>query len=49
MWGILPIGSSILAIFVLLALPERRRVQEPIAFPAPAAAHESAYLREGVK
>ncbi|MGZ4817268.1 MAG: hypothetical protein ACXVZJ_01510 [Terriglobales bacterium] len=49
MWGILPIGSSILAIFLLLALPESRRAQEPIAFPAPATARDSAYLREGVK
>ena len=38
MWGIFPIGSSILALFLVLALPDRRRVTEPIAFPEPAAA-----------
>ena len=47
LWGTLPIGSSILALFLVIALPERRRIQEPIAFPAPAP--ETAYLREGVK
>ncbi len=45
MWGTLPIGSSFLAIFLMIALPDRRRAQEPIAFPAPM----PAYLREGVK
>lgn len=34
MWGILPIGSSILAILVILLLPEKRRIAEPIEFPA---------------
>jgi hypothetical protein len=38
MWGIFPIGSSILAIFAILALPDRRRIHEPIAFPEPATA-----------
>ena len=47
LWGTLPIGSSILAIFLLVALPERRRARETIAFPSPAP--EAAYLREGVK
>ena len=37
MWGILPVGCSLLAIVTVLAIPERRRaVSEPIAFPAPA-------------
>ena len=36
MWGILPVGSSLLAILVVLAIPERRRIAEPIEFPAPA-------------
>ena len=44
MWGILPIGSSILAIVVVLLLPERKRVGEPLAFPAPAG--ETIYARE---
>lgn len=34
MWGIFPIGSSILAIVVILMLPDRRRVAEHIEFPA---------------
>ncbi len=45
-WGTLPIASSLLAIFLVVALPERKRVEEPIEFPAPAP--ESVYLR-GVK
>jgi hypothetical protein len=37
MWGILPVGSSLLALFAVLAIPERRRVlAEPIEFPAAA-------------
>lgn len=43
MWGIFPIGSSILVIIVLLASPERRRVAEPVEFPT---ADEPVYLRE---
>ncbi|HET6840428.1 MAG TPA: hypothetical protein VFK06_01875 [Candidatus Angelobacter sp.] len=43
LWGTLPIGSSILALFLVLAIPDKRRVSETIAFPSPAA--ESA-LRE---
>jgi hypothetical protein len=40
MWGIFPIGSSILALFTVLALPDRRRREllEPISFPEPATA-----------
>jgi hypothetical protein len=46
LWGILPIGSSLLALFLVVALPDRERVvQEPIAFPSPP---ESVYVR-GVK
>jgi hypothetical protein len=48
LWGTLPIGSSILALFLVLTLPDRKRALQPIAFPAPAP-QESAYLREGVK
>ncbi len=36
LWGTLPIGSSILAIFLVIVLPDRQRAREPIAFPAPA-------------
>jgi hypothetical protein len=35
LWGILPVGSSLLALFVVIALPDRRRVAEPLVFPAP--------------
>ncbi|HLZ00440.1 MAG TPA: hypothetical protein VKT33_15380 [Candidatus Angelobacter sp.] len=35
LWGTLPIGSSILALFLVLAFPDKRRVSEPIAFPSP--------------
>lgn len=35
MWGIVPIGVSLLAVFIVL-LPDRRRRSEPIEFPAPA-------------
>jgi hypothetical protein len=34
LWGTLPFGSSILAILLVLALPERRRYSETIEFPA---------------
>ncbi|MFB3916834.1 MAG: hypothetical protein ACE14M_08895 [Terriglobales bacterium] len=44
MWGILPIGSSILAIIVVLLLPERKRLAEPLEFPA--APGETVYVRE---
>ncbi|MGZ4839556.1 MAG: 6-pyruvoyl-tetrahydropterin synthase-related protein [Terriglobales bacterium] len=47
LWGTAPIGSSLLALFLVVVLPERRRLQQPIAFPAPEP--ETAYLREGVK
>ncbi len=43
MWGICPIGSSILAIFLVLALPERRRVTQPLEFPG---TPEPVYARE---
>ena len=43
MWGILPIGSSILALVVVLLLPDRKRMTEPLAFPA---AEQPVYLRE---
>jgi hypothetical protein len=34
MWGTLPIGSSILALFLVLGLPDRKRVSETIEFPS---------------
>jgi hypothetical protein len=43
LWGILPIGSSILAILVVLLLPESKRAAEPLEFPA---VGEPVYLRE---
>ena len=37
LWGLAPVGSSLLALFTVLLLPDRRRAgSEPIAFPAPA-------------
>ena len=35
MWGLLPIGSSILALLVLL-IPERKPLESRISFPSPA-------------
>jgi hypothetical protein len=35
MWGILPFGSSILALLVLL-IPERRPLENRISYPSPA-------------
>jgi hypothetical protein len=46
LWGLLPIGSSILAIIVVLLFPERRRmVAAPIAFPA-GPTDETIFIRE---
>jgi hypothetical protein len=39
MWGILPIGSSILALLVLL-IPERKPLESRVSFPYPAAEEE---------
>ncbi len=44
LWGTLPIGSSILAILLVLLLPEKRRMAEPIEFPS--ATEEKVYVRE---
>ena len=46
LWGILPVGASLLALFLVIALPDRRSVSEPIEFPA--TAPETVALR-GVK
>jgi hypothetical protein len=45
MWGILPIASSLLALFLVLLLPERRRMGTTLEFPAPATV-EPMVLRE---
>ncbi len=42
LWGVAPIGVCVLAILVVLALPERQYGTEPLAFPAP----EPVVLRE---
>jgi hypothetical protein len=39
MWGILPIGSSILALLVLL-IPERKPLESRVSFPSPAEEEE---------
>jgi hypothetical protein len=46
LWGTLPVAASLLAIFLVIVLPERKRSDEVIEFPA--TAPESVYLR-GVK
>ena len=45
LWGLLPIGSSLLALGLVLILPDRRKLEQPLEFPTPA---ESIYAR-GVK
>ena len=45
MWGILPVGVSLLALLLVLMLPERRRVRETLEFPAPMTT-EPVILRE---
>jgi hypothetical protein len=45
LWGTLPMASSILAILLVVLLPERRRVAETLEFPAPVIA-EPVILRE---
>jgi hypothetical protein len=36
LWGTLPIGSSILALWLVIALPEQKRQQQPLEMPATA-------------
>ena len=43
LWGILPVASSLLALFLVLLLPERRRMGSTLEFPAPG---ETVVLRE---
>jgi hypothetical protein len=45
LWGILPVASSLLALFLVLSLPERRRMGATLEFPAPATV-EPMVLRE---
>jgi hypothetical protein len=45
LWGTLPMASSILAILLVVLLPERRRLAETVEFPAPVIA-EPVVLRE---
>ena len=46
LWGILPIGSSILAILLLLMIPDRARAYEKL-IPVPAPSREEhIYARE---
>jgi hypothetical protein len=45
MWGILPVASSLLALFLVLLLPEKRRMGETVEFPAPVAS-QPMILRE---
>jgi hypothetical protein len=44
LWGTLPIGSSVLALFLMLMFPDKRRKLETIEFPL--AASEEPLLRE---
>jgi hypothetical protein len=43
-WGILPVASSLIALFLAILLPERRRLAETVEFPAPD--EEAVTLRE---
>lgn len=45
LWGILPVASSLFALFLVLLLPERRRLGTTLEFPAPATV-EPMVLRE---
>jgi hypothetical protein len=44
LWGTLPFGSSIVAIALVLLLPDRKRLRESLEFPAVAA--QANYARE---
>ncbi len=45
MWGILPVASSLFALFLVLLVPEERRVGRTLEFPSPATV-EPMVLRE---
>jgi hypothetical protein len=46
LWGILPVGSSVLAIFLILALPEKRTVERDNLITLPSPSGEPAFARE---
>jgi hypothetical protein len=46
LWGILPIGSSFLAILLAFMLPDRERVRNTLAFPSYSHDEERALVRE---
>lgn len=46
LWGTLPLASSLLAIVLVLLIPERRRIAETVEFPAAAASASIYDLRE---
>jgi hypothetical protein len=45
LWGILPVGVSLFALFAIIMIPERRALGETVAFPATAPA-DRVVLRE---
>jgi hypothetical protein len=45
MWGILPVGVSLFALFAILMMPERRIMEAPVSFPA-SSSPERVVLRE---
>jgi hypothetical protein len=46
MWGLFPIGSSILAILLAFLLPDRERVRNPVVFPTHSHDEEHALVPE---
>ena len=46
MWGILPVASSLLALFLVLLVPERRRLSDHAGIPSTRATVEPMILRE---
>ncbi|MGA3091346.1 MAG: hypothetical protein ABSD75_22280 [Terriglobales bacterium] len=45
LWGILPMGSAVLAVLFLILLPDRRRVPQVVMVPV--RTHDALYVREG--
>jgi hypothetical protein len=46
LWGTLPVAASLLALLLVLLIPERRRLGVPLEFPAPVTTVEPMFLRE---